>query len=345
MRLTIRPADLVSDRRVIIDTLARCLTSLSDERRFEWLYISGPHGPGRAWLAIDNDRDVVAGVAAAFPRRVYFQGAETMAWVLGDFCLDPQYRSLGPALQLQRACLSIMDSGNAAFCYDFPSASMAAVYSRLGIVSAKHMVRLARPLRVDRKVRELVPVPGVQQVVSAVGNTLLKFAHSQVQTQCSLSISLHEGLCAEEFSLLAQELQDQLGACVQRSAEYLNWRYWHNPLGRYEFITARSGDRLKGYAVFEQSGDDGVLVDLFGANDEEVIKGLIERLVMLIERRGATTLSAPLIESHPWLSWFTDLGFRPRESAPLVVVPSKLPIGDGKRGRGALFFMQGDRDS
>src|SRR5215475_7474769 len=123
MNVAIRAANLESDRRSIIDTLSRFLTPLSDDRRFRWLYENNPHGEACAWVAYSADDDTFVGIAAAFPRRIYMNGEEKLSWVLGDFCVDPQYRSLGPALQLQRACLVAAEAAGLAFCYDFPSKS------------------------------------------------------------------------------------------------------------------------------------------------------------------------------------------------------------------------------
>src|SRR6516165_11096555 len=102
------------DRGIIIEVLARYLTPLSDDHRFQWLYLNGVHGTPQAWLAVDANGDNICGAAAAFPRRFQMGNEEVLGWVLGDFCLDPQYRSLGPALQLQRACLGVLEQNPAA---------------------------------------------------------------------------------------------------------------------------------------------------------------------------------------------------------------------------------------
>src|SRR5262245_49551704 len=157
MKIAIRPANLKSDREAIIEVLSRFLTPLSDERRLSWLYENNPAGTARAWFA--NSETETIGMAAAFPRRVYVADREGVSWVLGDFCISGTYRSLGPALQLQRVCLAAAEKEGVLFCYDFPSASMLAVYKRLGFNMTGEMLRLAKPLRVDRKVKDLVKSP------------------------------------------------------------------------------------------------------------------------------------------------------------------------------------------
>src|SRR5215831_8052216 len=118
--VVIRDGDLETDRKLAIDTLARCLKPAYDDARFDWVYRQNPHGRGRLWVATDPANGAVVGIAGAFPRRMCLYGRTELAWVLGDFCVSDAYRSVGPALALQRACLAEISGGAIPFCYDFP---------------------------------------------------------------------------------------------------------------------------------------------------------------------------------------------------------------------------------
>lgn len=345
MAIKIAEADLTVHREFLIETLYRLLTAQSDGRRFDWLYRNGPHGQARAWLAIDGDQEVVIGVAAAFPRHFYVGDREISGWVLGDFCLDTGYRSLGPALQLQRACLGVTASKGEMFCYDFPSSSMIAIYKRLNIAVTGKMLRLAKLLRVDRKVRQVINFPTAERAVAAVGNTLLKLMPTKVMADESLEVTLHQGACGEDFSILAREQSGRVGICIQRSAEYLNWRYVNNPLATYKFITARRRGKLKGYAVWTQAEEDASVVDVFGENDSAMVKALLSEVIARVTRSGVMTLSVWLNESHPWLSWCSEMGFRVRDSAPMVCVPGRSLAQTVDLPSNRWFLMQGDHDS
>src|SRR3974390_952369 len=123
MGIRLREADLASDDAALIE-LVRTNLGQTDTaaQRFQWLYRDNPYGPARAWLAFDGSGPPV-GMCALFPRLAYVNGNEVLGCVLGDFCVSKQYRSLGPAVQLQRACLSAIESGQFSFGYDFPSRS------------------------------------------------------------------------------------------------------------------------------------------------------------------------------------------------------------------------------
>lgn len=344
-RLAIRTADLESDKPGIVAALRRHLNPAADERRFEWLYRANPWGSGRSWLAVEAETGNVVGVCSAFPRRVY-AGAESLeGWVLGDFCLAPEYRTVGPALRLQRACLNEMDGAGAAFCYDFPSAGMTAVYRRLGIEPQGQLVRLAKPLRVDRKLRSALG-RGPARWLSGVGNASLALIDRRRRARSGADIGVHDGAYGVEFSALAARIRGGGGVRVQRTAEYLNWRYRGSPGHRHETLVARRGGVLCGYVVFAQEGEDATLVDLVGDDDRPVLEMLVHGAVDLLRVRGVMTLSAPVSAAHPLIDVLQSLGFRARERGPLVVY-----TGD-RRGQDAATLdaagwclTHGDRDS
>jgi len=82
-----------------------------------------------------------------------FDGKEKRGWVLGDFCFGERFRSLGPALQLQRACLESLAQEPNAFTYDFPSQSMMAIYKRIGIAQSGSLVRWPSLLKRKAKLK------------------------------------------------------------------------------------------------------------------------------------------------------------------------------------------------
>ena len=348
MRIVVRPADLVKDREVLIETLRRYLIPQSNASRFDWLYQNNPWGAARAWLAFDLDTEEAMGMGSAFPRRFYTPAGVTTGFVLGDFCVSDQYRSLGPALQLQRACLDIVTEETNTFCYDFPSTQMMAVYKRLRIGPIAQMVRLAKPLRIDQKVRAVMNAPVLTQAFSTVGNWVLAlqdYALTQRRPRF-LQIAMHHGACGEEFSQLAEATGCRYGVCLQRSAAYINWRYIGNPLGRYEIVTARAENVLLAYAVFTFDGKEGTLVDLFFGKDHTVVRFLLDEVVAILRTRGAATIQTAVIAPHTWVGLLQQKGFRLRESRPIVIYAppeSALPLSEAADGGWLLLY--GDRDS
>ena len=345
MTVAVRLADLDQDRGAVMETLAQFLNPLCDDRWFDWLYRENPHGQARVWIAESRDKREVVGVASAFPRRMYVDGSAKRGCVLGDFCIDSRYRTLGPALQLQRACLAEIDAGTLAVCYDFPSRSMTAVYTRLGVELQERMVRMAKPLRTARQIGERVKLRPLARGLSAAADRWLALRDRSMKKSSECAIGVHEDVCGEEFTALAERLGARYGVCVQRTAEYLNWRYRAHPHRRYEILAARRNGVLVGYAVFTRTEEDATIVDLMAEGDRELIGDLVSQVVARMKEQRVATVSAPLLASHPWVRLFASLGFYPRESSPVVALTTLRPVKSVAGKDQGWFLMEGDRES
>lgn len=346
MSIAIRPADLDIDKDLIVDTLRRYLNPTYDDIRFDWLYRKNPCGQARTWIAEDTELRTAIGVAGAFPRTFCVEGEKRLCWMLGDFCVNDQYRSLGPALQLQRACLADTAASEIAFWYDFPSTQMMAIYKRLGISVFGDMVRLAKLLRIDEKVKEVVKISGIADGLCVAGNLFLALGTRRLKRFDDATVALHEGNCGEEFSALFRLVSNRGEICAWRSAEYLNWRYVDNPLYPYHLVTVRLGGILVAYAVFMQSGDEGLLVDLFGIGSFPMMRSLVHNTVTLLQQRNVSVIHTIIPQNHRWLTVFRSVGFRKRESSSVVV---GTPQGTNDKAVAATgpnwLLMYGDRDA
>jgi GNAT superfamily N-acetyltransferase len=343
MRIQVRPADLSRDRLLLINFLRQHLTADSNSCRFDWLYAANPCGAARAWLALDLNDGSLVGAAAAFPRRLNFSGEQKMGWVLGDFCIDPGYRSLGPAMKLQRACLDGIGAPSQAFCYDFPSQTMLAIYTRLGMAQTGALVRWAKPLGLPDRVKKMFGSRVLRRAMEAPAKSVLSKLGWKGDRRAA-DLQLQVGRCEEEFNILNQQVCGQPGIFTDRTAEYLNWRYLGHPLIKHEILAARRDGALVGYAVFAQAGDQARIVDLCSLTRPGLVAHMLARVLDLLGSRGMASVSMNVGSAHPWSPVFERVGFRRREASPVVTYAP----GNGslfQTSRSPWYLMQGERDS
>ncbi|MGH7393330.1 MAG: hypothetical protein ACREM3_28325 [Candidatus Rokuibacteriota bacterium] len=336
---------LDDDAEFIVDAVRRHLNPAADMSRFDWLYRGNPDGEAQAWIAEDGASGKPIGIAAAFPRRIYLHGRVNHGWVLGDFCVDGNYRTLGPALQLQRACLAGIAATGAGIAYDLPGGEMSPLYRRLGIAPFGLVRRLAKPLRVDGRVP-----PGLPSIVRAplsrAGNDLLALLDARHGVAGDVDVAFEAGPCGPEYSELATRVASGHSFCLQRAPSYLDWRYLHAPHRRYRLLAARRRGELVGYAVLDRDGEVGWIVDLFGIEDGPAIRSLVAAAVACFREERAATVAVAILDGHPWIADLTRLGFSPREATPVVVCTGdgRALTPEGARG-GPWLFVQGDRES
>lgn len=341
MTVTVRPAVLEQDAQAVVKLLAAHVNPRYDGARFEWAYRLNPDGPGRAWVAVETASGEIVGVAGAVPRRARVGRAEQPAWVLADFCFAERYRTLGPALRLQRTCLEAASEAGVAFCYDFPAGAMMPIYQRLGARPIGQLRRLVRLLRIDDKLRA-VGVPSVLAgVLGVAGNLVLAGRVAAGRGTPGLQIALHSGSCGEEFSALDGETVDEGTAGIRRSADYLNWRFLANPFRSHEIVTARRDGRLAGYLVLAKDAAGPSIADV-SPSPGPVIAALVAAAVRLAHRRRASAITASIMDSHPAMPILARLGFRPREASPVIVCAA--PGGSARLEHTTWAFTEGDRD-
>jgi GNAT superfamily N-acetyltransferase len=339
MAVSVREANLIDDKPILTSLAGKYLAADAGEGRFRWLYQENPFGPARAWIACEKNNQAI-GMAAIFPRRMYCNGGVVEGGVLGDLCVSPEYRSLGPALQLQRACLACAGSADFALAYDFPSSTMAGIYRHLGIEPKGQSVRMAKALRAETFARSL-HLQNIPRPLAAAVNATLALRDYQPAKSAGVDFCLQEEPCTSEYSELAHKVGSSCGTCTIRSAEYLNWRYRRHPRVKYEFLTARRDCQLLGYCAFTESSGNATIAELFSnASDDDVLTGLLRKLAALLRLRSVATISLPLLSVDPRHKLLRKLGFWAREAVPVFVLRR-----DAGNPGSQMLLMHGDRES
>jgi hypothetical protein len=342
--IRLRPANLTSDRAALVQIFARQLTSVSDLSRFQWLYCDAPSGNARAWVACDEATGIIVGAASAFPRKVYVRGDEAMGLVLGDFCMDEKYRSLGPSLRLQRECLGAINEIPFKFLYDFPSERMMAVYKRLGFQQNGTLIRWAKPLRAERRLQRLFRSKRLAHGFGAVANAALRWRGWKGRFD-ACDLQLHYGPCGEEFTTLDTLVRKKPGVATAKTAEYLNWRYLEQPTVTHEILTARRSGTLIGYIVFRQTAENARIVDICSVEEPSVIARILSGAIAILHKRKVATVSLSAADAHPWSKLFERAGFCRREVSPIVVKVGPNASISLSDFQAIWYLMEGERDS
>ncbi|MGH7392470.1 MAG: hypothetical protein ACREM3_23885 [Candidatus Rokuibacteriota bacterium] len=293
MTLRVRPVDLEEDREELIGVLERNLTAVAHRVRFDWFYRRNPAGRAWSWIVYDTSGGRSVGAASVFPREVWLDGRVRRCGQVGDFAIDAGYRSLGPAVMLQRATLSPVDDGTLAFCYDCPphAAGMAPL-RRLGLEPNARMLRYVRPVRVNRYVRRLMGGSLLARPLAWIGNRMLGVITSRSRPEAGLEVALHSARFGEEFTRLDAAAGSRGLIRGRRTADILNWRYRDDPLREYIALTVRGGGELMAYLIVQCAGEDAYVVDVSGGCDREVVRVLFEAAVDVTRQRRMEALYA-----------------------------------------------------
>lgn len=319
--LFIRPADLEIDKERLLTLLRRNLIELDHQKRFNWLYLDNPAGQARTWFVCDESAEHVVGSASVFPRHVWIGDELHLCGQVGDFAVDIDYRSLGPALLLQRATFTPVNDGQLAFCYDCPPHDRGmAPFQRLGMSPVCRMARFAKPLTVDEIVRRRVPGGlWIQAPVATAANLLLRLRDLNGLRAKGLSLEPHAGPFGQEFTYLDRAIGGtERVVRSRRFAEDMNWRYLRDPLCRYRVVTARRQGALEGYAALRNEGTRALLVEV-RALTQPVRHALAHAITLDMRADQGSAIDALTVFPSVEADFLMRAGFRFRELAQHVV--------------------------
>lgn len=329
MKIGIRRACLKNDRQEMIEILKRNFGPIQ-EPRFDWRHSENPAGESWSWFMYDGHQDATVAMATVFPRHMRVNGKRVRAGQVGEFAVDSGYRSLGPAVLLQRTTFEPVVSGDLTFCYDCPPHDEGmSTFVRLGMRPSCEVIRYALPLRSDEYFAKRIGDSAWTRPLVAGTNLLLR-ARRKKGNGFGLEVSRHEGPFGDEFTRLDEAASVSDTVRSSRHATDLNWRYVHDPLaslclpngatGRYQVLVARRAGVLCAFSVFFiQSDGIASLVDLFGLELPEAGLTLLQAAVDICRAEGVSSFHGFCSSQCELKDLFETLGFRPRERNSRVV--------------------------
>lgn len=343
MSLPIRRASLTEDRQELLGLFKRNFSEFGDnhEERFEWYQTLNPAGEGWTWILSERNGGRAVGTTSLFRRNMYVNGKQLAVGQVMFFAVDAGYRSLGPAVMLQRATFDPVNRGQLAFCYDCPPHDEGmSTFVRLGMPPNCEMIRYVLPLRSDEYLGKRLGKGAWTKPVVASANLLLRMRSSHYDVP-GLEISEFHGDFGEEFSQLDEVVSSSGAVRGRRSSEVLHWLYKdfpsaakrHGCTDEFRVLVARRAGELVAFLVFRAQSDELIAItDLFGYGVELAGRPLIEAVIEIAKQNKMRGVYGYCAEGCELSRLFQSAKFRPRERAARVVAYEKV----NGRGSGQL---------
>ncbi len=224
-----------------------------------WKYFSNPTGDAAVGVAVKGNR--VVSIVAGTPKRIEVNSKAVLAFELGDFITDSEYRKRGLFSRLIQFVCNEAGNRGAGFVYVRPNEISFAVLAKgLSFVETQKLGarRYVAPSGlIYRKVGLSPRVSRILGVDWIARRLVLPSSDSSVSVQ-RLAGSLSE---MDEFW---ESVRRGYSFALVRDNKYLNWRYVNCPT-RYQLWIAHRGDHTAGYLVSLVSPAEriGHIVDFF----------------------------------------------------------------------------------
>lgn len=337
MNFGIRPVSMSRDRAEMIDILNRNFGA-DQELRFDWRHTGNPAGESWSWFLYEKSSLATVALATVFPRTMRVQGKIVRGGQVGEFAVDVKYRSLGPAVKLQRSTFQPVERGEIALCYDCPPHDEGmSTFVRLGMPAQCEVYRYAIRFRSDEYFAKRLGKGAWTKPVVASANLLLRVSRRK-RGATNIEVRRHAGRFGDEFTHLDEIASVPGSVRSSRNADVLDWRYAQDPTygaaslkdpaAKYQILVARRGGELLGLAVFliEPHGAAS-LVDLFGVDSDVVRMELLDAALDCCRSAGASSLFGLCSNQSELQPLFASFGFCRRERSARVVAYTK---GEGR---------------
>lgn len=322
--LAVRPASLPEEREELIAILERNTPGFPWRAHFKWRHDENPAGPGWSWVVWDRQSGAIRAMASLFPRPMFCNGKRVLCGQVGEFAVDSAYRSLGPAVMLQRATFQPVDSGALTLCYDCPPHDQGmSTFVRLGLHANCEVTRYAFPLRSDEAVEKRMGKAAWTKPFIVGANLMLSIRRSH-HAVSGLEIQLLESSFGEEFSRLDETVPSSGMIRSSRSAELLRWRYRERPEEDVRVLVARrNGELLAFLAFIIYPNERATILDLFGRELNEIGLALLDAALDECRRKDVVCLEGYSSDTSGLKAIFRAAGFSARERAARVIAYSK----------------------
>ncbi len=301
-----------SDGDRINDLFARSYGRVRTPDQWRWEFTRAPGGSPVLWAAEAGGR--LIGHYALIPLEMSSFGQPLKGAKAESAMVDPEYRGRGICSRLVELTLRDARQRGISVVWGFPNERSFRIMERSGRIHIGGLYGYIRVLRRGRVLRAYLrrcwrrsselPAQGRAEAGAPLTDRL---AGERILTaQGLIGESCIEERCIDErFQELWERSRDRLGITVNRSPEYLAWRFGTNPYGRYLILTqGPQGGIPAGYMIstLRREGElsIGYIVDFLSAGDgAEVFAGLLTGTLQRLGAAGADMAVLFLNPAHP----------------------------------------------
>lgn len=348
MSYIIIKADLKKDKEII---MSLCTNNLSEmtEKRYSWKYENNPYGPAECWLVKHTEQNTIIGTAALFPRGMIIQGEFKRAGIAGDFAISKNYRSLGPALLLQKKVVTGFRDSNFDILYGVPNSQSAPVLIRIGYKVIGNNVWMSKPIKSYNFLRYYISSSITLKILSKPVDVIIKYLSRESYYKKPETFTFEVITSFDKrFDDLWEKVSDKYTIIGERKSHYLNWKFLQNPCKNYDIfaLTQKKTNELLGYIVSHTTENRALIVDILTLNLNEIFDSLLSEFILFQRKKGVESISIIYFGSEDFEKKLKKYLFfvTNRETKLLGYMDTGSPIYSFTPDKNNWYLLEGDED-
>lgn len=309
---------------------------------FMWKNECNPQGKSIIKMAVNGQKTI--GLSCIWKFKVKFLGRSITAGQSVDAMVDKNYRKMGIFENMAIAALDDMKEEGMELRFNFPNE--AAYQASIGKINIRKVCDIPQYIKIF-KGREALSMYVGNRMLKAAGGVLVDL-YSKAKAMAAKRTEKYKIKEIEQFDqdfdAFWHKVRTDYPIAVERSSQYLNWRYLRSP-EQYKIFASYSGDEIVGYivaAMEDKRGKNGEklllghIVDLMCSMDH---KDSVVRLIIEAERHlksnGACAVSCWMIKEWFYSDILAEMAFMQLRSPSVLAV---LPVGDTAGSSGDFVY-------
>lgn len=289
--------------------------------KFDHFYRDNPHGAGLIQLLRHEPGGELVGVIGAGPRPLLWQGRPIRGAVVAHFAMHPHHRTLGPALQLQRALVEAA-RGRVDLLYGLPRPNAIGVSRRVGFDTFGCLTRHAKVLRHAEYLKRRMPAPiarpagALADIATQLPGRLAGIVSPRLNWRWSSSSD------PRMDTLWRASAPADVLVSVRDQAT-LRWRFDHAPADRARYLlVCDRNDQLQAWFACDSSSAAGNAIAVMDYWSVDALTGigrpLIRALCDAVRALNHSAIHLLLTTTDAALATWRAEGFVARSQQPVI---------------------------
>tara|TARA_R110002095_G_scaffold95372_1_gene83290 strand:+ start:2472 stop:3533 length:1062 start_codon:yes stop_codon:yes gene_type:complete len=324
-----------SDNQEELQSLINRNFKKNDSHWFNWSHHQNPFGDNYCWLAREDTAGQLIGSTGLLTRRMCYEGKPFAVGQTESINIDKEHRSAQAALKLQRALISHIPETDFNFVYGMTDEA-AAIFKRCRYKEVGTFQHWVKPIRCEYKLKERIHSTVLRKSAASVIDLILRACSLESRTFLSHRNKVNfDAPIDERFETLFADHSQGI-VMVERTREFLEWRFRHEPSTRFHIMTLENHKReLLGYLIYVlgesgRSGDYAAGIQDFFYRDLASLKQMLTAFCHRSRELGLESIVINYFGREEVSKLLARFGFFQRHSAIKVFAYANPQFPDFK---------------
>ena len=321
MSYSIVKADLKKHKKAILN-IWKNETNHDFSKRYKWIYEGNTSGKAEVYLVRHDDSQHFVGCVALFPASFCVEGVTIKAGIAGDFLVQKEHRTAGPALQLIRAILSSVQEDSLEFIISFPNKASEPILKRAGFKVLGKNVRFVKILTSKLIFSKLGFGDWTYAAIGPFANCVMRAFSFRIGLSGSKKLtSMVLGDFDERFESIWKENLSEFIVLKERTVNYMNWKFRLSPYSINNIFAVFNKDKdLQGYVIYRINKSSIEVRDFASVQEGHKADLLWAYFTKHARALGADSIGLSFIRNDKLMAGLSRQGFIERKEDHIVYV-------------------------